>query len=284
MPDHAPTSSSWHPDYPLTSRVETPNIVVGSWQCSTGMLKEADVAVHHEIWLQRQGARSLRIGDRRILADARTAVFHNPREEFHARAAVAQRQRSTVLLLGGNLARELLEGQERFERPAAPVTAAASLAHLRLLRRMGSGEASPLEIEERTLVLSGLLMQRGSGGAHPMERSTRGYGWRAQRELVEAACHVIALRFSEKLLVGEIAHAVGSSPFHLSRLFRREVGVPIHRYLLQIRLRAALDRMADTDDALSRLALDVGFSSHSHFTTAFRREFGRAPGRFRHGP
>jgi AraC-like DNA-binding protein len=283
MPHNAPTSSHWHPGYPITGRVETPNILVGGWQCSTGVLNEAEVAVHHEIWLQRQGARSLRIGDRRILADSRTAVFHNAREEFQAHAAVVQHQRSTVVLVGGDVVRALLEGRERFQRSAVPVTPAASLAHLRLLRRLGSGDASPLEIEERTLTLLGLLMQPGSGAVHPAERSGTGYRGRAQRELVEAACHVIALRFGEKLLLDDIARAVGSSPFHLSRLFRHQLGVPIHRYLLQIRLRAALDRMADSDDGLSRLALDVGFSSHSHFTTAFRREFGRAPGRLRRG-
>jgi AraC-like DNA-binding protein len=49
-----------------------------------------------------------------------------------------------------------------------------------------------------------------------------------------------------------------------------------HRYLTRLRLRAALERLPDASD-LTALALELGFSSHSHFTDAFRREFRRTP-------
>lgn len=39
----------------------------------------------------------------------------------------------------------------------------------------------------------------------------------------------------------------------------------------------ALERLAEGADSLSRLALDLGFSSHSHFTTLFHRVFGVPP-------
>jgi AraC-like DNA-binding protein len=70
---------------------------------------------------------------------------------------------------------------------------------------------------------------------------------------------------------------VHASPFHLARVFRERAGVPVHRYLTRLRLRAALERLSDGADDLTALALDLGFSSHSHFTDAFRREFGRSP-------
>jgi AraC family transcriptional regulator len=57
--------------------------------------------------------------------------------------------------------------------------------------------------------------------------------------------------------------------------------VPVHRYLTQLRLRASLDRLADGADDLTALALDLGFSSHSHFADAFRREFGKTPSEVR---
>ena len=53
--------------------------------------------------------------------------------------------------------------------------------------------------------------------------------------------------------------------------------MPLHRYLTRLRLRAALERLAGGANDLTALALDLGFSSHSHFADAFRREFGRTP-------
>src|SRR5262249_18771934 len=75
----------------------------------------------------------------------------------------------------------------------------------------------------------------------------------------------------------DVARAVHTSPFHLARLFGERTGLPVHRYLTQLRLRAALDRLAGGASDLTALALDLGFSSHSHFADAFRREFGRTP-------
>ena len=49
---------------------------------------------------------------------------------------------------------------------------------------------------------------------------------------------------------------------------------------MALRLRAALERIADGED-VATLALALGFSSHSHFTSAFRRAFGVAPSQVR---
>jgi AraC-like DNA-binding protein len=81
-----------------------------------------------------------------------------------------------------------------------------------------------------------------------------------------------------------MARAVHASPFHLARIFQQRTGVPVHRYLTQLRLRAALERLADGADDLTALALELGFSSHSHFTDSFRREFGCAPSTVRARP
>jgi AraC-like DNA-binding protein len=71
------------------------------------------------------------------------------------------------------------------------------------------------------------------------------------------------------------------SPYHLARLFRREVGVPIHQYVNRLRLAAALERLADGVADPTELALDLGYSSHSHFSDYFRRAFGTSPSAFR---
>ncbi|NIS35901.1 MAG: helix-turn-helix transcriptional regulator [Actinobacteria bacterium] len=73
----------------------------------------------------------------------------------------------------------------------------------------------------------------------------------------------------------------GLSAFHLCRVFRRHAGTTIHRYLTRVRLRAALARLEGGSPDLAMLALELGFFHQSHFTEAFRREYGSPPGALR---
>ncbi len=49
--------------------------------------------------------------------------------------------------------------------------------------------------------------------------------------------------------------------------------MPLYRYQRRLRLARALDLISQYDD-LTTLGLDLGFSSHSHFTAAFREVYG----------
>jgi transcriptional regulator GlxA family with amidase domain len=51
----------------------------------------------------------------------------------------------------------------------------------------------------------------------------------------------------------------------------------LHRSVLRLRLRDALERLLATRDSISAIAYATGFASHSHLTDAFRREYGQAP-------
>lgn len=80
----------------------------------------------------------------------------------------------------------------------------------------------------------------------------------------------------------ELANALGVSASHFARGFRAETGLSVHQYVLRLRMAGALRRLSCGAADLSRLALELGFSSHSHFTATFRREFGMSPARVRH--
>ena len=80
--------------------------------------------------------------------------------------------------------------------------------------------------------------------------------------------------------LAEIAAEVGCSPVYLTQVFRQVEGVPLYRYQLRLRLARALDLLGDYDD-LTELGLELGFSSHSHFSAAFRELYGRSPSAFR---
>ena len=68
---------------------------------------------------------------------------------------------------------------------------------------------------------------------------------------------------------------------HLCRVFREESGATIHDHREKLRFAAALDAFEQGQRDLSELALDLGYSSHAHFTANFTQSLGLAPSRLR---
>ena len=83
-----------------------------------------------------------------------------------------------------------------------------------------------------------------------------------------------------RLSLGQIASDLGVTSIYLTQCFKRSEGMPLYRYQTLLRLSRALDRLPERDD-ITDLALELGFSSHSHFTAAFRNELGTTPSQYR---
>lgn len=81
----------------------------------------------------------------------------------------------------------------------------------------------------------------------------------------------------------QLAEHFGVSAFHLLRVFRRVTGTTPHQYHLQLRLRRALLQIDLGRERIVDIALAAGFSSHGHFSTAFRKAFGCSPLEFQRG-
>ena len=78
-----------------------------------------------------------------------------------------------------------------------------------------------------------------------------------------------------------LAAAVGISASHLAAEFRRHLGVPPMRYLLEARLRQAAYLLGDADLAVSEVARECGFADPLYFSRQFRRRFGASPRAYR---
>jgi AraC family transcriptional regulator len=91
---------------------------------------------------------------------------------------------------------------------------------------------------------------------------------------------VLAGDLARRWTLSEIAAELRASPVYLTQVFQQVEGLPLYRYQLRLRLARALDLLGQYDD-LTDLALDLGFSSHSHFSAAFRAAYGRTPSEFR---
>ena len=156
--------------------------------------------------------------------------------------------------------------------------------HRELVQRLETAASNPLEplwadvtaLQLVADVLESAFVQRG------VERKPKRLGTDADHaDRTEAAKTYLASRMSERVTLDDVARAVHVSPFHFARLFQQQTGVPVHRYLMRLRLRASLEQLADGADDITAIALELGFSSHSHFTDAFRREFGHSPSEVR---
>jgi AraC family transcriptional regulator len=142
-----------------------------------------------------------------------------------------------------------------------------------LLRHsLHQGVAEPLEGESLALT----LVQRALG-----PRTTRAAGASAGRQrLADRVKLILASDLARRWTLAEIAAEVRCSPVYLTQVFQQVEGLPLYRYQLRLRLARALDLLAHYDD-LTTLSLDLGFSSHSHFSAAFREAYGRSPSGFR---
>jgi AraC-like DNA-binding protein len=96
------------------------------------------------------------------------------------------------------------------------------------------------------------------------------------RTLADRAKEFLHSHGPDRLRLDEVALALGVSPVYLTNAFKRAEGIPLARYQTKLRLSHALARLPATDD-ITRLALELGFATHSHFTNVFRRNFGYHP-------
>jgi AraC-like DNA-binding protein len=226
-------------------------------------------------------------------ADPNFVLFFNAGDPFSISYPQPGGDDSTFFTLDAQVLREILaEHQPRLADtpvPRFPVAQMLSdpdlfLAHGMLLRKaQGRSTCNLLSIEEGVLRLLGRVAIGARNGTNGHRGRTRSATRRAHRDVAENVKAILADRFRDRLTLSEVANAAKVSPYHLCRIFAREVGMPIHRYLNRLRLRDSLWQLAERQTSLTDLALDLGYSSHSHFTDAFRREFGVSPNEFRRG-
>jgi len=100
-------------------------------------------------------------------------------------------------------------------------------------------------------------------------------------EAVARAVRFIDEGLAEQLDIKSIAQAAGLSPYYFSRIFRAAHQTSVHKFVLERRLVRARQLLAETDAPISTIALDTGFSSQSHLTTAFGQRFGITPSQYR---
>jgi AraC-like DNA-binding protein len=100
---------------------------------------------------------------------------------------------------------------------------------------------------------------------------------RVARDRVERTKELLARDLANPPSLEMLGQEVGCSPFYLSRIFSREVGLTIPQYLRNIRMERAAELLRSGRFNVTEAAIEVGYSSLSHFSKAFCETIGCCP-------
>ena len=219
------------------------------------------------------------IGEDQAVAEANQVLFFNAFEGYRVSHPVPGGDADLTVAVPESLLQELAPRALLCSGPAvafrrqrlridARTQALVALLRHSLRRKI----AEPLEAESLALT----LVNRALG-----PRTTREPGATFGRQrLADRVKLVLAGDLARRWTLAEIAAEVHGSPVYLTQVFQQVEGLSLYRYQLRLRLARALDLLGEYDD-LTSLGLDLGFSSHSHFSAAFRQVYGRSPSEFK---
>ncbi|MDQ7781610.1 MAG: AraC family transcriptional regulator [Desulfomonilaceae bacterium] len=167
----------------------------------------------------------------------------------------------------------------RFDLQAAPLYVTTtttpymqSIVH-QLLNCPYEGEMARLFIESKALEL--LLLKLSDQVVKPNPHD--GNLTCIEKDKVFHARDILRNSMDEVTSLHDLAGRVGMSETSLKNKFKQLFGVPVFEYLREHRLRAAYEMLVSREWNVSQAAVQVGYSSLSHFSQAFRRRFGVSP-------
>jgi AraC family transcriptional regulator len=233
----------------------------------------AGYETHHQVVLPYFGLFTYNVGSRQWLMDPNRVLFISPGWEFFDKHPVSGLGHAALIINpSGGLLDEICNGASTKSNSAFRCASRPSSMRLRLLTH----HILQIPPEARSVLHSDEWV------IHALREALNGEGGGCFRasNLVDRAKQVLHARGYERISLEEIASEVGASPAYLTQEFTRAEGIPMYKYHLRLRLSRALLELPHCND-ITGLALDLGFSSHSHFTYAFRNGFGVTPSNYR---
>jgi AraC-like DNA-binding protein len=230
---------------------------------------EPETGNAYALVIVRRGYFRRRINGLEALLDATCAYVQRPGEEQTFSHPHDGGDVCTMITLAPKIVPgEVLEADSAFDR--IPTANALEVAHRQLVAACTAGiDAS--ELLDGTLALTNRLLPGTAAPAAGRSRATH----ERQRRLVDAARELLNVEPATTL--PSLAHELGVSPRHLSRLFPQHVGMTLSKYRNALRTRTALEAIAAGAPSLARLAAELGFADQAHLTRTVHRLTGRPP-------
>ncbi len=85
----------------------------------------------------------------------------------------------------------------------------------------------------------------------------------------------------EEIALAEVARIGALHPQSVSRFFQQHLGMNFQDYVQSMRIARACQLLRETREPVSHIALEVGFTSASHFNQLFRRIHQQTPTEYR---
>lgn len=165
-------------------------------------------------------------------------------------------------------------GSCRFRFQSAMLPAGAATLPLGLLLERSAGQGA-LAAESLVATVVERVLALASG-----ETPAAGLPPRDARRISRVLRHIEA-NAEDALDLDRLAGIAAMSKYHFLRSFRRAVGAPPYRYLLNLRMRRAALALAEGRESVASVALGAGFGDLSTFNRRFRALFGTTPGAWR---
>ena len=93
--------------------------------------------------------------------------------------------------------------------------------------------------------------------------------------------HLIHINLHSRLKIEDIAKTLHISRDYLSQAFKKETGIPLHKYILKQKLEESISMMND-GKAIGEVSYILGFSSESHFIQYFKKVYKQTPCKYIH--
>lgn len=261
-----------HLDWSVDELFSSPVVRVSSLQCHPDVLGRSceKCAVDNQLVFVTRGGFVRHTGRQSQVANAGKAMFFGagvPYRTSHLHPA------GDCCIVFSFASRDLLrETPDIAAGPACAVINPPLFAEaLALAASAASATITALEVEECALA----LLARALACRPPTVLGA------AARALVQEIESLLTASPGTDWSLTALSRRFDRTPFYITRLFRRVTGLPLHRYLVNLRLAAALARLADGEDNITTLAFDLGFSSHGHFSATFRKALAVSPTAFR---
>ncbi|MCI3925096.1 AraC family transcriptional regulator [Paenibacillus sp. TRM 82003] len=182
---------------------------------------------------------------------------------------------------GGHLVGAML--QQLGVTPERPVIRCAAprktfALYRKLLQSMRQTDWPPLADLESAGLLRLLFHELGlSNLAHLPFRPT--FATAAERQ-VNQAVRWLSLQYAQPVSIEQLAQSLGYHRTHLTKIFKKQIGVSPMQFLMNIRLEQAKS-LLDSHWTIEQVASSVGFSDALYFSKQFRKRYGVSPSEYR---
>ena len=247
----------------------------GLFQCHSKYYTERENLNSFLILLTLSGQGSLTYRNQKYALSAGQALFIDCLEHNYYRTAPQKSWTTCWVHFNGGNARSYYE---LFQKSAPPVVrvvdpAAFQSTVMEIIRRHDDFSA------ETELMCSGLIMELLT--MMLQSAPSKLFHITTVPEYIQAIVQHIEKNYAENISLNELSEQYAVSKYHLSRVFKRYIGIPIHEYQIQLRINLSKSMLISSPLSVAEVSQKVGFDNVSHFINLFKERVHDTPHTFR---